>query len=104
TGTLHLLTPLSGTYRIQTPAAASLGSAAIVVESGAQLYTAAQVYNNNITITGGGFADANGLIGALRLEPGANWSGSVSVNGAAKIGAHNGTATVSGNISGGDLT
>jgi autotransporter-associated beta strand protein len=98
---------LSGTFRIQTSAVrrvcrlvADFGE----VQTGAQLYTAAQTYNNDITITGNGFADANGLIGALRLEPGANWAGSVNVNGSAKIGAHNGTATVSGNISGGELT
>ena len=105
TGTLRLLSPTTGTYRLQQPTAVQLGEGGIVVQSGAQLYTAAnQTYNNSINIAGTGFADSAGNIGALRLEPGSVWAGPVVVNGAARIGAHNGTATVIGDISGGDLT
>jgi fibronectin-binding autotransporter adhesin len=105
TGTLRLLTPLTGTYRISAPTPANLGNGSIEVQSGAQIFTAAnQTYNNPLTISGIGFADSNGNIGALRLDSGANWAGPIVVSGSARIGAHNTTATVSGNISGGDLS
>jgi autotransporter-associated beta strand protein len=104
TGLLQLESPQSGTYRLTSVQASALGGAAIEVQNGAQVYTAAnQTYTNAITITGTGFADANGNIGALRLEGGSNWAGPVSVNGTARIGAHNSTGTVSGDITGGDL-
>lgn len=105
TGTLRLAAPVSGTYRLNAVTPQGLGGASVEVQSGAQVFTAAnQTYNNALTIAGTGFADASGNIGALRLENGSNWAGPIVVNGAARIGAHNTSATVSGNISGGDLT
>ena len=108
TGTLRLLSPATGTYRLQTPTPAQLGNGSIEVQSGAQLYLAAQTYNNSITIAGTGFADSAGNIGAMRFEPSAVWAGPIVVNGSARIGVHSnviGTAgVVSGSISGGDLT
>lgn len=105
TGTVRLLSPATGTYRIQAAGPALLGSGTIEVQNGAQVYAqAGGTYNNSITITGTGFADSAGNIGALRLENTAVWAGPINVNGTARIGSHNGTATVSGPISGGDLT
>ncbi len=102
-GTIRLESPLGGTYRLQQPAAAALGTAAIEVQDGAQLYAAGQTYNNPISITGIGYQDASAWIGSLRIE-GATWAGPVVINGpSARIGAHGGTGTVSGSISGGDL-
>ena len=102
-GAIRLEAPLGGTYRLQQPAAAALGTAAIEVQDGAQFYAAAQTYNNPISITGIGYQDAAAWIGSLRIE-GATWAGPVVINGpSARIGAHNGTGTVSGPISGGDL-
>ena len=104
TGLMTLAAPLSGTYRLTSVVPSALGAATIDVQSGAQVFTAAnQTYTNNIFIAGTGFADSAGNIGALRLEAGSNWAGNVAVNTAARIGSHNGTATVSGAISGGDL-
>jgi fibronectin-binding autotransporter adhesin len=105
TGTLRLVTPVSATYRILNPTPAQLGNGTIEVQSGAQIYTAnGQTYNNALNIAGTGFADSGGNIGALRLETNSVWAGPIVVNGSARIGAHNTTGTVSGNISGGDLT
>ncbi len=105
TGTLRLLSPASGTYRVLQPAFTAVGTGPIEVQNGAQFYTAASVtHANDLTITGTGFADANGNIGALRLENGATWAGNIVVTGAgARIGAHSSTGTVSGSISGGPL-
>ncbi len=106
-GMVRLLTPLTGTYRITSVTPASLGNGSVEVQTGAQLYTAAaQTYANAISIAGTGFVETapGGSIGALRLENGSNWAGNIVVNGSARIGAHNATATVSGAISGGDLS
>jgi fibronectin-binding autotransporter adhesin len=105
TGTLRLPSPAAGTYRIQSPTPTNLGGATIVVQDGAQILTAAnQVYTNDISITGNGFTDTFANVGALRLEGGSNWAGDVNVVGNARIGVHNATATVSGSITGGDLS
>ena len=105
-GPIRLLVPASGTYRLLQPTPASIGSGSIEVQSGAQLFTAANLsYPNNISIAGTGYADSAGNIGALRLEAGSTWAGNITVDAAgARIGAHNATATVSGSISGGPLT
>ncbi|MES2706349.1 MAG: autotransporter-associated beta strand repeat-containing protein [Verrucomicrobiota bacterium] len=104
-GPIRLLSPLSGTWRLQGPSAAALGTGPIEIQDGAQILAAAnQTYANPVNITGSGFVDAGGNLGALRLEAGTVWAGPVVINGAATIGAHNVTGTVSGPISGGDLT
>lgn len=104
-GSLQLQSPLSGTWRIQSVQPAGLGSGAIEVQDGAQLYTATgQTYLNPITIAGNGYADTGGNIGALRLENTSIWAGPVVLSGTARIGSHNGTGTISGPISGGDLS
>ena len=95
--------PLSGTYRLATPTVAQLGAGTVEVQSGAQLYVSGAItYNNTLILSGTGFADSAGNIGALRLD-GATWAGNIAVNGSARIGAHNSTGTISGNISGGNL-
>ncbi|MFO0807960.1 MAG: autotransporter-associated beta strand repeat-containing protein [Gemmataceae bacterium] len=102
TGTLRLLSPVSGTYRINQPTPAQLGNGTIEVQNGAQLLVGPNAsFANNISITGTGFVDTNGNLGALRLDN-STWAGNVFVNGTARIGAHNSTGIVSGNISGGD--
>lgn len=103
-GSVVLLAPLSGTYRLQGPAQASLGSSTLDVRSGAQLYLNATTISNNITIAGTGYAETgtSGSIGALRIDT-TTYTGNVTINGSARIGAHNSTSTISGNISGGNL-
>jgi autotransporter-associated beta strand protein len=103
-GTMRLTSPFDGTYRLQQPSAAALGTAAIEVQDRAQLYTAAsQTYTNAITIAGIGYQDASGYLGSLRLENGAVWAGPVNALPGSRICAHNSTATISGPISGGDV-
>ena len=105
TGSTRLLAPMTGTYRVLNPTPAQLGSGTIEIQSGAQVFTAnGQTYTNPLNMAGVGFADASGNIGALRLDANSVWAGPIVVNGTARIGAHNTTATVSGNISGGDLS
>lgn len=104
-GTLRLLAPVSGTYRIQANLT-QIGNGPIEVQNGAQFYTATGglTFNNPISIRGTGYAEAgtSGNIGALRLENGSVWAGPVTIDAAgARLGAHNATATISGNISGG---
>lgn len=105
-GTLILRSPQSGTYRLGAPTNTNLGSASIVVESGAQQFQSGGTYTNPITITGTGYRDVTGtldsFIGALRIDN-TNWAGPVSVSGSGRIGAHNSTGTVSGSITGGDV-
>jgi autotransporter-associated beta strand protein len=112
-GNLILESPLSGSSRL-TANAAAVGASTITVENENQLFcTNANTYNNNVTITGDGFNDAEGSIGALRLE-GATWNGNITVTGTpgdsmgtaydARIGANANTSTIGGVISGGDLS
>lgn len=104
TGSLRLLAPLTGTYRLGTPTVAQLGAGTVEVQSGAQLFVSGAItYNNPLIISGTGFVDSAGNIGALRLDAGAVWAGNIAVNGTARIGSHNSTGTISGNISGGDV-
>ena len=102
TGTLRLLSPVTGTYRLSGATQANLGGASIDVQSGAQLFLTTGTYTNNITIAGTGFTDASANIGALRID-GTLYAGNIVVNGAARIGSHNSTGTISGSISGGNL-
>lgn len=112
-GTLILEAPASGSTRLAASAAA-VGTSTITVENENQLFCSnANVYPNNVTITGDGFNDAEGSIGAMRLE-GATWDGTVTVTGTpgdsagtaydARIGANANTSTINGVISGGDLS
>ncbi len=98
----------NGSFRtVSTTAQANLGTAAIVVKPGGQLWWTG-VINNNITISGTGYSEgaggtpaagtglAYGGIGALRL--GTELAGALTLEGTAKIMNHNGTTTVSGAI------
>ena len=114
-----------GSFRTNTPVTATnLGSAAVDVDAGGQLWFTGTIANN-ITITGTGYAEAGGGTpvsvaaattggvylgagtapftyggtGAIRME-GATLNGNVIVDGTAKIGAVNGTGIIAGNISG----
>ena len=103
-GNIRLLSPADGTYRLQQPTPAHLGTGSIEVQNGAQLFVSgANAYDNNVAISGTGYADANGNIGAFRFD-GATWNGNVTVSpGGARIGSHNATGTIAGSITGGDL-
>ncbi len=104
-GALKLLSPVgTGTARLSTPTPAQLGSAVITVQPGNQLFVSAATFTNALTIGGIGYTDASANIGALRLDGNAVWAGPVTVAaGGARIGSHNSTGTISGNITGGNL-
>jgi autotransporter-associated beta strand protein len=111
----------AGSFRLASATAAQLGSSTIDVDNGAQLWVAsAQTVANAVTISGVGVweaaggtpatlatgADASspalptqayGGIGAFRSE-GATFTGAITLDGDAKIGAHGGTGTFTGNI------
>ena len=112
-GNLILESPLSGSSRL-TANAAAVGTATITVQNENQLFcTNGNTYPNNITITGNGFDDAEGSIGAMRLE-GATWNGMIAITGTpgdsagtaydARIGSAANNSTINGSISGGDLS
>jgi len=112
-GHILLASPATGTSRLTATQPATLGSASITVAVGNQFYTAAQTYSNNISIAGDGFADTGGFLGALRLEVNTIWNGNVTISGTpgdsngttadARIGVFNGTGTINGAVTGGDL-
>jgi len=115
TGTLVLEAPLGGSARLGGVNTSRLGGASIVVENRNQLFVAnSSSYANDITITGDGFIDGLGPIGALRLDGSPTWAGNVTVTGTpgtsggtthdARIGHNGGTARITGDITGGDLS
>jgi fibronectin-binding autotransporter adhesin len=91
----------SGTFiadqaRIGVDAATDLGTAAVEVKSGGALYTTVALANN-VTISGNGWQENAGFLGAIRLQ-GATMSGTVTLTGDARISAHGSTGTLSGVI------
>ena len=104
-GPIRLLSPAQGTYRLSLTAPTQPGVGTIEVQNGTQIFVSGTVatYTNNISISGTGYLDANGNIGALRIDGGNTWGGNIVVVGSARIGSHNSTGNISGNISGGDL-
>ncbi len=114
----------NGTFRLQQPSVAALGSAAVQVDSGGQLWFGGNTYANDVTISGTGYSETSGGtpiglaatatngvyvgtgtplftyggIGALRLDGNANVSGDVTLVGNAKVMAFNSSATISGAI------
>jgi fibronectin-binding autotransporter adhesin len=75
----------------------------ITVASGGGIYVAGGTYNTPLTITGTGWQEGAGLLGALRID-GGTWAGSITLSGNATIEAYNGTGTVSGNVAIGSNT
>lgn len=116
TGQITLASPANaGSARLQA-APAVLGGASLVVQNENQFYATSNVsYNTNITITGNGYNDGSGSIGALRMDGGVTWNGTTTVTGTpgdsagtaydARIGAvtTNGVSVITGAISGGDV-
>lgn len=111
-GSIILESPVSGSTRLAASAAA-VGTAAITVQNENQfLGTTGNTYTNNITITGDGYNDTLGSIGAFRID-GGTWNGTIAVTGTpgdsagtvfdARIGANGGTTRINGDVSGGDL-
>ena len=122
TGTLRLSPTVigdgSGTFRTNaalTPAGA--GGATIDVDAGGQAWLSGATFTNNFILTGHGFmevaggtpvagsgltaytnATTKGGIGAIRMSANTIISGSITLEGSAKIMAYGTTGTVSGSI------
>jgi autotransporter-associated beta strand protein len=115
TGTITLESPAkTGSSSRLSASPAALGSASIVVQNENQFYATSNAsYSNNITITGDGYNDGLGSIGAIRMDGGVTWNGTTTVTGTAgnsagtaydaRIGSNGGTNTMAGSISGGDV-
>jgi fibronectin-binding autotransporter adhesin len=96
----------NGSFRT-VAAQANLGTAAIVVKPGGQLWWTGTI-NNNVTISGTGYSEAAGGtpaagtglayggLGALRM--GSVLAGTLTLDGTARIANYTGNATISGNI------
>lgn len=106
-GTVKLSpTPGNGTFRVQVDSGVDMGVQAVVdVDEGGQVYytTSGMVVANPIMISGTGFMETSGNLGALR-GTNTTFTNDIVVSGAAKIGALNSTVTFTDSISGGDLT
>ena len=87
--------------QLQQPNALGTGTATIVNGSGAFLNSSTAAYPTNFHISGNGWTETAGLLGALRLQA-ATVSGNVTIgSGGARISAHNGsTGTITGNLTG----
>jgi len=104
TGTLDLK-PTLGSMRLTVDALTDLGGALVKVENGGQIFTTtALTFPQNFNLTGTGFSEGAGTLGAIRAGA-ANtiFSGTITVPGAAKIGTVGGSATATGTINGGGV-
>ena len=105
TGTLRLA-PTTGTMRIAVDNPTDLGSGIVEVAAGGQIFvnTANLTFPNNITISGTGYSEAAGTLGAIRASNPSTFTGAITLSGPAKIGALGGTAVITNSISGNVLT
>jgi autotransporter-associated beta strand protein len=96
TGPLNLA-PTTGTMRIAVNNTADIGSGPITAAAGGQLFVNAGnlTIPNNITITGTGYNETTGTLGAIRANNPTTFTGTINVKGSAKIGALGGTAVIS---------
>jgi autotransporter-associated beta strand protein len=105
TGTMRLSSTV-GTMRVQANTLTDIGTGPIEITNGGQLYinTANLTFPNNFTISGNGWTEGAGNLGAIRTSGTTNLTGTITVSGSGKIGALGGTAVVSNILTGGDLT
>ncbi|MFD0896037.1 autotransporter-associated beta strand repeat-containing protein [Luteolibacter ambystomatis] len=88
-GGLTLESPASGSWRLSAASgtAAKLGSSAVTVGAGAQLYASGVTLTNPLTLTGNGYVENGGTTGgALRLDTSTINGTTLTIAGAAKIG------------------
>lgn len=115
TGQITLLTPANASAARLQAAPTALGGASLVVQNENQFYaTSNTTYSNTLSLTGDGFNDALGSIGALRMDGGVVMNGAISVTGTAgtsagtaydaRIGSNGGTNALAGVVSGGDIS
>jgi autotransporter-associated beta strand protein len=106
TGTVKLSPTFgNGSFRVQVDSGIDLGQGPIDIDDGGQIFfnTSGVAMQNAITITGSGYVETAGMLGALRGNN-TTFAGPITVQGAAKIGALGSTVNITNTISGGDLT
>lgn len=87
--------------RVTISNATGLGSAAVMISGGGQLFVNSAInVANAFTIADDGWLETAGKLGAIRLANGAESSGPITLAGNARLGANSGSATFSGGISG----
>jgi autotransporter-associated beta strand protein len=105
-GTVKLSPTLgNGSFRVQVDSGLDLGLGPIDIDDGGQIFynTSGVAMPNAITITGSGYVETAGMLGALRGNN-TTFTGPITVQGSAKIGALGSTVNITNSISGGDLT
>ncbi len=85
-----------------TTANGALGTGAVTIQSGGQMYmsTALTAVANTFNIAGQGWLESTGTFGALRLDSGAIVTGNVVMTAASGLGSGSGTGTINGVVSG----
>ena len=73
------------------------GTAALVTGTNGGFYVEAGTYTNAFTISGNGWGEGTGLLGAIRLQ-GGTLAGPITLAGNSRISSHGGSGTISGNI------
>ncbi|MBL8823189.1 MAG: autotransporter-associated beta strand repeat-containing protein [Planctomycetia bacterium] len=99
-GTLQVGSPGGNGARVVVNNQNQLGTAAVTVNSGSQIFMQSGTYSNNFTLNGIGWLEGANSLGALRMDSGSTVTGSVTLAGNSRIGTSS-SATVSGVISGG---
>ncbi|MEZ0387303.1 MAG: autotransporter-associated beta strand repeat-containing protein [Verrucomicrobium sp.] len=99
TGTINIINS-----RLTVDVPADLGTAAVTIGTNGQFYfSTAGTFTNNFTISGNGWGETAGVLGAIRLSNGVNLSGTITLSGDARIATFNATnSTLSGAIVGGN--
>jgi len=86
--------------RVRVAAASRITSGTITVTNGGQLYLVGATNLGTVVISGGGFRESSGILGALRLDGGSLVRGAVVLSNDARIHTHSGDATIFGPIHG----
>lgn len=108
TGTMNLV-PTTGTngFRLAVDNANEVGGTTTVnISNGGQLFVAAGnlTFASNFNISGTGYNEGAGRLGAIRASNPTTLTGIITVNGTAKIGALGGVVNVTNTLTGGTLT
>lgn len=90
-----------GACRVAIGNANSLGSGSVNISNGGQIFVnAAVILPNTFTLSGDGWLETAGRLGALRLATGAQISGPIILAGKSRLCANGVSATLAGGISG----
>ncbi|MCX7819452.1 MAG: autotransporter-associated beta strand repeat-containing protein [Kiritimatiellae bacterium] len=86
--------------RVRVASFSQISSGSITVTNGGQLYLVGATNVGPIVISGFGFAESAGILGALRIDGGSLVRGTVTLSNDARIHVHSGNAAIFGPIHG----